>query len=91
MLQFKNPRICKLILTYACNLNCTYCFEKFKTKDPSRHMSLDTAKKVIAEEIDAIERTSKFDGLAINLFGGEPLLRFGGYRVRHGYHSKLPQ
>ena len=76
MVQFKNPRICKLVLTYSCNLNCTYCFEKYKTNDPSKHMSLDAAKDVISKEIASIERTGNFDGLAINLFGGEPLLRF---------------
>lgn len=76
MIQFKNPRVCKLVLTYACNLNCTYCFEKFKTNNPSKYMGLDTAKKVIAREIESIERDGKFDGLSITLFGGEPLLRF---------------
>ena len=76
MLRFKNPRVCKLILTYACNLNCTYCFEKFKSNDSSKMMSLDIAKQVIRQEIRYIEQTGNFDGLSINLFGGEPLLCF---------------
>lgn len=76
MLRFKNPRVCKLILTYACNLNCTYCFEKYKSNDSSKKMSLDVAKKVVTEEIKYIEQTGNFDGLSINLFGGEPLLCF---------------
>ena len=91
---FKNPRICKLILTYSCNLNCTYCFEKFKSNDSSRHMSLDTAKKVITQELEVVERSGKFDGLAINLFGGEPLLRFEMIRSFCGWlwglETKVP-
>ncbi len=39
-------------------------------------MSLETAKQIITSEIDLIEETEKFDGLSINLFGGEPLLQF---------------
>jgi len=74
--KFKNPRVCKLILTYSCNLNCLYCFEKFKTNDQQKNMTLETAQKIILQEIDYIEKSKKFDGLAINLFGGEPLLCF---------------
>lgn len=61
--MFKNPRICKLILTYGCNLNCIYCFEKFKTNDPSKRMSLDVAKRVVMQEINTVEQSGAFDGL----------------------------
>ena len=39
-------------------------------------MTLEVAQQVISHEIAEIEKTKKFDFLAINLFGGEPLLRF---------------
>lgn len=72
---FKNPRICKLVVTYSCNLNCAYCFEKFKSNDPQKHMSPEVAQKAILREL-AIVENGNFDGLSINFFGGEPLICF---------------
>ena len=73
---FKNPRVCKLIVTYGCNLNCKYCFEAFKTNAPAKRMSLEVAQKIITDEIEAIQNGGEFDGLMLSLFGGEPLLQF---------------
>ena len=35
-------RMVFLMLTYSCNLNCIYCYQKHKT---SQSMSLETAKR----------------------------------------------
>lgn len=57
-----------LIVTYACNLNCTYCYEKNKS---NRYMSLKTAQEILAPLL-------KKSGapLQVMLMGGEPLMAF---------------
>ena len=70
-------RVVSLMLTWACNLNCTYCFELFKRSD--REMSIEVAKRVLSEEFSTFtEREECKQGgyLKIDFFGGEPLLRF---------------
>lgn len=57
-----------LIVTYACNLNCTYCYEHNK-KDV--YMTLDTAKEIL---MPLLQQTG--DPLEIMLMGGEPLMAF---------------
>lgn len=58
-----------LVITHRCNLNCVYCYEVNKDKE---EMSLDIAKKILSKYLS----NNTCDELAINLFGGEPLLRF---------------
>lgn len=58
-----------LVITHKCNLHCVYCYEVNKDKG---EMSLDVAKSVISRYLSV----KTCDELAINLFGGEPLLRF---------------
>lgn len=63
-----SPTIC---LTYNCNLNCVYCYQKH---DPNMNMSFDTAKTCI----DWIFNNVPLDmnGVEIGFIGGEPLLEF---------------
>ncbi len=61
----------ELILTEACNLACSYCFEY--GADRARSMSPETARAAIDFLIDA-SRDS--DWVGIGLMGGEPMLRF---------------
>ena len=63
-----------LMITHACNLNCKYCYEKFKSDEK---MSLDLAKKCINNEIAFVQdaRNSYVD-LSIEFMGGEPFLNF---------------
>lgn len=71
-----NPRrakICMLILTQSCNLNCTYCYEHFKT---AKKMNLETACRGISEQLEVIRTGPDYDWLLVDLFGGEPLLNF---------------
>lgn len=85
-----------LNVTNNCNLACTYCFEKSKSKVM---MTTDTA-------IKAIDKTYRDTGkdrepFTINFFGGEPLLNWEAikavvdhcneksYRVRYGMTTNL--
>jgi len=57
-----------LILTAACNLRCTYCYQNAKK---NRRMSWSVAQRAL----DAL-LASEEDVLAINFFGGEPMTEF---------------
>lgn len=72
--KLPKARICTLYTTYGCNLNCIYCFEKYK--DNSKRMPLDLAKKIILKEFEEVRNSSQSEGLKIDIFGGEPLLNF---------------
>lgn len=70
----KTKRIFALMLTWQCNLNCVYCFEKYKTKN--KEMSLETAKNIILKEFGEFEKTGDDGIIKVDFFGGEPLLNF---------------
>jgi len=76
---FENPysnlrrRTCMLMVTHACNLNCTYCYETHKDKSM---MSFDLAKSIIMKESELVQNDSRFDELEIDFMGGEPLMNF---------------
>lgn len=75
--DYKTIRIVSLMITHSCNLNCVYCFEKHKDFG-KRMMSFETAKEVLQKEFDlfkTMERESN-DRLAIEFFGGEPMMNF---------------
>lgn len=60
-----------LILTDACNLRCTYCFERLlSSEDSTRRMSLPLAKKAVDWYLSHILQSDA----PIILFGGEPML-----------------
>ena len=60
--------------SYACNLACTYCFEKGLSDNPDKYMNIEklTAATNTAEKIAAM---SGKEIKSIELFGGEPLLK----------------
>ena len=66
-------KICNLILTDACNLNCVYCYERRKS---SRRMTFATASQIIEREFAAVAKSEEFDSLRVEFFGGEPFLEF---------------
>lgn len=71
-----------VLLTWACNLKCIYCFESSEEK--SIGMGADEADKYIKFLINiANERRAKT--IAVCLFGGEPLVNFeiGDYILSH--------
>lgn len=66
-------KMCFVMLTYSCNLNCIYCYQKYKT---SQRMTLETAKSVVTREVQLARESNNKDGVRFDLFGGEPLLQF---------------
>ncbi len=71
--QRKN-RTCTLMLTQHCNLNCSYCYERFKA---NRAMDFLTARRCLEEELHFVAtEKNRFSWLLVELFGGEPLLNF---------------
>lgn len=65
----KQVKEINLVITHRCNLNCIYCYEVNKDNG---EMSIELAKSILSRCLSS----STCDELAINLFGGEPLLRF---------------
>lgn len=66
-------RMCMLIVTHACNLNCSYCYESHKSK---KQMDPTLAKSIILEEIALVQASDKFQKLEIHFIGGEPFMNF---------------
>lgn len=62
-----------LMVTHACNLHCTYCYEAYKS---GKMMSFETAKEILLEELDLVSNSADFDELEIDFMGGEPLLNY---------------
>jgi uncharacterized protein len=66
-------RLCMLLVTHQCNLNCVYCYEAFKS---GKSMSMETAVRVVTAEFDLVARSGHFDELSIDFMGGEPMIQF---------------
>ena len=60
-----------LLITYDCNLKCSYCYEP---KTSHYKMTKDVAKKVLEKSITALD--DSYDSVIIQFMGGEPLLYF---------------
>ena len=75
--DFKTTRICSLMVTHSCNLNCVYCFEKHKELG-ARLMPFEIAKQILLKEFDMFEKMEREpnERFAIEFFGGEPLINF---------------
>lgn len=57
-----------LIVTYSCNLNCTYCYERNKS---DRYMTFETAREIL---LPLLKKYA--EPLQVMLMGGEPLMAF---------------
>ncbi len=57
-----------LMVTHGCNLNCTYCYEKFK--NGAKRMSIDLAKEIILKEIEIVKADERFEELEVDFMGG---------------------
>lgn len=66
-------RVCMLMVTHACNLNCSYCYETHKN---SAYMTIDLAKEIITKEAEMVASSEKFDELQVDFMGGEPMMNF---------------
>lgn len=61
-----------LMLTYQCNLDCVYCYERGKRSN--RSMEVEKVKQII--ETAFIENESVCEEIEFDFMGGEPLLEF---------------
>ena len=66
-------RVCMLMITHACNLNCSYCYESHKQ---NAYMSVELAKDIISKEAKMVAESDRFDEIQIDFMGGEPLMNF---------------
>lgn len=71
--DYNGLRVCYLLVSNMCNLNCVYCYERFKNK---KKMTLKIAKLVLSEEISMIGKEGWPDDLLIEFLGGEPFTNF---------------
>lgn len=71
-------RYVSLMLTYQCNLNCTYCYERFKS---AKTMSIDVAKEAIIKAFNETKADNKYNALELSFMGGEPLMEFEKIRI----------
>lgn len=71
--NFPTRRTCMLIITHACNLNCSYCYENFKS---NKFMTFELAKNILEKEFEFIRNSSVYDSLSIDFMGGEPMTNF---------------
>ena len=76
-MDLQTSKICTLLVTRSCNLNCVYCFEKHKNFPGKKMMDFNTAITILSKEFDIYRSTyKKGERFAIEFFGGEPLLNF---------------
>lgn len=73
VLDKATTRYVSLMLTYSCNLKCSYCYEHFKS---GKTMSVDMAKQEITHAFHETLTCGKYKALEISFMGGEPLLEF---------------
>lgn len=59
-----------LMITYECNLQCTYCYEHHL---PDRKMTIELALQTIRKTFDDISKDDWYERLEIIFMGGEPL------------------
>ena len=69
----KRRRTCMLMVTYACNLSCSYCYEPYKK---NVYMKSDLAKEIILREAQFVKDSEDFEELEIDFMGGEPFMNF---------------
>lgn len=72
-LNYSKCRTCMLMVTHKCNLNCTYCYESYKS---NKNMNFETAKRCILHEVETVKNDNRFDSLEIQFMGGEPFANF---------------
>lgn len=58
-------------VTNDCNLNCCYCYEKRKNKNVT---DLHLVETIIDNEVEGL--SDAYEGIIMELFGGEPFLEF---------------
>lgn len=65
--------MCMLIITHACNLDCSYCYESHKS---NKRMDVAMAKEIILSEIELVRTSDAYRKLEVHFIGGEPFMNF---------------
>lgn len=78
VLDKATTRYVSLMLTHRCNLNCSYCYEQFKS---AKTMSIDVAKSQITKAFCETRADSRYKALELSFMGGEPLMEFENIRI----------
>lgn len=73
ILESKKKILISLVLTYSCNLRCSYCFQQKYDKLSRKPITLEKL-EIILDKISLIIRENPDIQVSIGLFGGEPLL-----------------
>lgn len=73
VLDKATTRYVSLMMTHACNLNCVYCYERFKD---SGRMDVNKAKVIIEKAFASTVTSGRYKALELSFMGGEPLLEF---------------
>lgn len=60
-----------LVVTQSCNLNCTYCYEDYKSK---KAMTFERAFSIVEGYLSSSSK--EYDECIIDIFGGEPFVNF---------------
>lgn len=63
-------RVCMLMITHACNLKCSYCYETHKQ---NVYMTIDLAKDIILKEAKMIEKVINLMKFKLILWVVSPL------------------
>lgn len=71
-----------IMLTHRCNLNCIYCYQKYKT---AKNITLEIAKQIVDSEVQKYRVSNDPDGIRFDLFGGEPFLMFDLIKILCNY------
>lgn len=73
-----SQKLFTLLVTYDCNFQCPYCFEKDVIQRNGGNSHLVINKEMVTQAFEAmikIEPNERLRNKVINLFGGEPLLK----------------
>ena len=69
-----------LILTYQCNMRCSYCFESYLFERDESWLQQSMTTNMVDAAFEAIETLNPDSRIPIHLFGGEPLM-FQNYEL----------
>ena len=74
-----------LLVTYRCNLRCSYCYEPKRKK---HRMSFETAQKTILKQL--LQLPEDCEAVEVQFMGGEPFMEFQLIKRISAWLSKEP-
>lgn len=93
MKAYGKPVSASLLISEACNLNCSYCFEHEKKNiKMSNQVALDSYNFLYNNALENIK--NGYDGsnrISLTMFGGEPMLNFEGIKAIMEEVKKRPK